>query len=163
MRSCYTRVPIRGWNRFGSIGYVLTYKALSSKIIKRDRAQLYQEPAVQLLLATVLDDDMGEITPVLDSGKDVRYPAVENILGWPSSEVLELINKLVHIGIFRRRFYQKLISCPKCGLSSKVFLKYSCPHCNSSNLTVRKDIQHPTCGRRQTVSASTSELICSGC
>jgi hypothetical protein len=88
-----------------------------------------------------------ELLPTFDSDRQVRYPILENIDGMQAgTSSTEILNELAYAGILKRRLYERLVCCPKCGSHSAVFLTLKCPECGSLQLDSSKLIEHLVCG-----------------
>jgi hypothetical protein len=111
---------------------------------KIERIELYRERNTQAFLSKFLSGEISELEPVYDPKLGYRYPMVETILG-DTSEVEPFLNKLLEVGILKRRLYDKVIYCPKCG-SANISIHYCCPYCKSFNIQRSSLIEHVKCG-----------------
>jgi len=106
-----------------------------------------KDPRVLKLLERILDGAIDEIKPILDptSKTAFRYPNVDDILEARSEDTVEILWKLADEGILTKRFYDKLLACPKCK-SFQLRPSTRCPKCSSANITRGKVIEHYVCG-----------------
>jgi len=111
---------------------------------KIERMELYRERNTQAFLSKFLSGEISELEPVYDPKLGYRYPMVETILG-DASEVEPFLNRLFDAGILRRRLYDKVIYCPKCG-SANISIHYRCPYCKSFDIQRSALIEHVKCG-----------------
>lgn len=115
-----------------------------SKAPKTDRADLYKDHLVQVVLSKFLSGELARLDPVFDPDKGYRYPLVEAILGNPA-KVEEFLSKLSSAGVLRKDLTDKILFCPRCG-SPKVSMHYNCPHCKSFNIRKSALVEHLQCG-----------------
>jgi len=111
---------------------------------KIERMELYRERNTQAFLSKFLSGEISELEPVYDPKLGYRYPMVETILG-DASEVEPFLNRLFDAGILKRRLYDKVIYCPKCG-SANISIHYRCPYCKSFDIQRSALIEHVKCG-----------------
>lgn len=114
------------------------------KASKIERAELYKEPIVQLLLNKFVSGELEELTPVYDLKEGYKYPVVEAIVG-ESSLVEEFLNRLYESGILARKLYDKILRCPNCD-SANISIRYCCPNCSSFDIKKSALIEHAECG-----------------
>jgi hypothetical protein len=111
------------------------------------RFRLYGTQTVQLLLSGFIGGMIHELTPTFDSDRQIRYPILENIDGIMSgTSPYEVLDELAYAGILKRRLYERLVCCKKCGSHSAVFLRLKCPECGGLELDSSKLIEHLICG-----------------
>ncbi len=111
------------------------------------RFRLYANRTVQLLLSGFIGGLVKELSPNFDSDRKARYPILENIDETTASiNPSEILDELAYAGVLRKKLYERLIRCPKCGSHSAVFLRLKCPECGSLQLDSGKLIEHLVCG-----------------
>jgi len=115
-----------------------------AKASKSERLEIYKERDVQVLLNSFLSGEIKELVPVSSPDKDYGYPTVEAIVG-DRSRVGPFLDRLYQAGILERRVYDEIISCPKCG-STRISVRYFCPHCKSFDIQKSSLIEHVKCG-----------------
>lgn len=130
----------------------------------KDRLALYQDPTVQLLISKFVRGEIVELTPRFDLEQTVRYPEVEQLIDGDPNSAKQLVQKLWDLGIFRRKFNEKVIVCPSC-LSANVSNDYVCPNCNSIDIERKTLLEHRSCGNIDSVDNFLVEggLLCPKC
>ena len=130
----------------------------------KDRLALYQDPSVQLLLSKFVRGEIVELVPSFDLTQTVRYPEVEEIVEGDSGAAKQLVEKLWDVGIFKRKFHEKILVCPSC-LSVNVSSDYVCPNCNSIDIERKTLLEHNLCGNIDSVDNFLVEggLLCPKC
>lgn len=111
---------------------------------KEKWAEIYKDNRVQLFLSKFVSGEIGEVNPVYDPKQGYRYPAVEAIMGDPSSAE-EFLETLSELGILKRKLYDKVIHCSNCN-SANASIHYSCPHCTSFDVRKSSLVEHIPCG-----------------
>ncbi len=134
-----------------------------SKVSKIERAEVYKDNRVQLLLSKFVSGELSELTPVYDPKRGYRYPVAEKIVGEPVATD-EFLNHLFEVGVLERELYDKIIYCPKCD-SANVSVHYCCPHCKSFNIRKSALIEHVPCGYidAEEQFRKKGELVCPKC
>ncbi len=125
---------------------------------------LYQDPSVQLLISKFVRGEIVELTPSFDLDQTVRYSEVEEVLDGDSTAAKQLVQKLWDVGIFKRKFHEKVLVCPSC-LSPNVSNDYVCPNCNSIDIERKTLLEHTACGNIDSVDNFLVEggLLCPKC
>lgn len=111
---------------------------------KAERLQLYKDQNTQTFLNKFINGEISELEPIYDPKLGYHYPMVEAIVG-DASEAEAFLNKLYEAGILKRRLYDKVIYCPKCG-SPNISVRYCCPYCKSFDINRSALIEHVKCG-----------------
>jgi transcription elongation factor Elf1 len=134
-----------------------------SKTSKSERLEIYKDSDVQVLLSRFLNEEIKELLPIPNSDRNYGYPMVEAIVGDRLSAE-EFLDRLYKVGILERRVYDEIISCPKCG-STKISVRYFCPHCKSFNIQKSSLIEHVKCGYIDVEDSFCKEnkLVCPKC
>ncbi len=130
----------------------------------KDRLSLYLDPAVQLLLSRFVKGEIMELVPSFDLGQTARYPEVEAVADDDPTAAKQLVEKLWDVGIFKRKFFEKVLVCPSC-LSANVSNDYVCPNCNSIDIERKTLLEHTACGTIDSVDNFLVEggLLCPKC
>jgi hypothetical protein len=115
-----------------------------SKTTKSERLEIYKDRDVQVLLSKFLSEELKELVPVSITDGDYSYPIVEAIVG-DRSHAEAFLDRLYQAGILERSVYDEIISCPKCG-STRISVRYFCPHCKSFDIQRSSLIEHVKCG-----------------
>jgi predicted RNA-binding Zn-ribbon protein involved in translation (DUF1610 family) len=111
----------------------------------KDRLTLYQDQGVQLLLGRFVKGEIVELVPSFDLSQTARYPEVEEVVDGDTTAAKQLVEKLWDVGIFKRKFHEKILVCPSC-LSANVSNDYVCPNCNSIDIERKTLLEHSACG-----------------
>src|SRR6266704_3421503 len=106
----------------------------------KDRITLYQDQGVQLLLGRFVKGEIVELVPSFDLSQTARYPEVEEVVDGDTTAAKQLVEKLWDVGIFKRKFHEKILVCPSC-LSANVSNDYVCPKCNKELIEAGVDYQ----------------------
>jgi predicted RNA-binding Zn-ribbon protein involved in translation (DUF1610 family) len=98
-------------------------------------------------LDNLLIGELTQIEPVIDfeSSLGFRYPKAEKILEFNDEETIRNLEAYVQQGYLKKKFYEKMLLCPKCG-SFKLRPSTVCPHCGSSNIFKSNMLEHFSCG-----------------
>ncbi|MEM3596768.1 MAG: hypothetical protein QXJ53_01355 [Candidatus Bathyarchaeia archaeon] len=99
---------------------------------------------VQALLNKFMSGKVKALTPLFYLKKVLVYPEVEEIVG-DSDSAEQFLSKLHECGILKRKLYDRIVCCPKCG-SVNVSILYSCPFCGSFDIERSSLIEHIKCG-----------------
>jgi len=119
-----------------------------SEEMKLERMKAYIERPTQKVLRSLLEKDKNsEIIPIYDPVIGFRYKTAElafdgNI---SSLEVEELLEKLNHLGILSKNFYETVSACPICSATA-LTLHYRCPRCGSHHVVKTSLTEHIKCG-----------------
>ncbi len=81
----------------------------------KDRITLYQDQGVQLLLGRFVKGEIVELVPSFDLSQTARYPEVEEVVDGDTNAAKQLVEKLWDVGIFKRKFHEKILVCPRQG------------------------------------------------
>ncbi|MBS7632547.1 hypothetical protein KEJ15_02845 [Candidatus Bathyarchaeota archaeon] len=130
---------------------------------KAERADLYKDKNTQILINKFLSGELAELQPVYDPKIGYHYPIVEAIIG-DSASADGFLDKLGQAGILKKKLYDKIIHCPKCG-SANVSARYCCPYCKSFDIQKSSLIEHVKCGYMDIEEhfSKGAKLICPRC
>jgi transcription elongation factor Elf1 len=130
---------------------------------KIERAELYKERNTQVLLSKFLSGEIDELEPIYDAKLGYHYPPIEAIAG-DAANTEAFLNRLYEAGVLKRRLYDKIIYCPRCG-SVNISIRYCCPYCKSFNIQKSSLIEHVKCGYMDVEENfhKTGKLICPKC
>jgi len=134
-----------------------------AKASKTERAEAFKDHRSQLVLSKFLSGELTKLDPVYDPTYGYRYPAIEAIIGDPST-TKEFLTHLYELGIIKRQTFDKIINCPSCD-SANVSIRYCCPYCKSFNIKKSALIEHIPCGYIDTEDRFKKEdkLVCLRC
>ena len=117
-------------------------------------------------LTTIINRGIKEVKPII--GKEgIQYEPLDDILkenDYDWDTIYELLKTIVKKGRLNKKGYEKLVLCPKCG-SPHVYTKYSCPKCESTDISNMRLVEHPFCGYTGTLDSfrKGSNLVCPRC
>ncbi len=109
--------------------------------------RITDEPLFRKLIEELLHNTGLEIKPVLQPDSEVgfSFPTVQELLGTPAPQDLELLERLAKEEILERSYYTTLVSCPRCH-SSEIRLGQGCPQCLTWNIRRGRVLEHFNCG-----------------
>ena len=116
--------------------------------IELKRMEAYLERPAQNLLRNLLESGKeAETLPTYDPSFGFRYKTVESAFNEnvPPGEAEELLERLYHLGILRKSFFDTVSACPVCG-STSITLHYCCPRCTSRHIAKTGLTEHIPCG-----------------
>jgi len=119
-----------------------------SEEMKLERMKAYIERPTQKLLRSLLEKGKNpEIVPVYDPTIGFRYKAAESAFDKSASplEVEELLDRLHHLDILSKDFYETVSACPVCSATA-LTLHYRCPRCGSHHVAKTSLTEHIPCG-----------------
>jgi len=133
------------------------------KASKEERADIYRNHRVQLLLSKFMSGELSKLEPVYDPKFGYTYPIVEKIVGdAPSAN--ELLKQLFEAGVLKRSLFDKFVRCLHCG-SANISVHYCCPYCKSFKIEKSSLIEHVPCGYIDAEERfqKQGELVCPRC
>ncbi len=99
------------------------------------------------ILNTMIAHGIRTITPIL-TPSGVVYQGLEDFMrenDFDWDNITKTLNSMKKNGYFETKEQTRVIICPKCG-SSHVYSKFTCPKCNSIELTRMEILEHSICG-----------------
>jgi transcription elongation factor Elf1 len=134
-----------------------------SKASKDQRAKLYKDHNVQLLVSKFVSGELDKLDPVYDPKYGYSYPIVDAIVG-DHSNTDEFLQGLSEAGVFKRELYDKIVYCPSCS-GANVSMHYCCPHCKAFDVRKSALIEHIQCGYIDTEEKflKDDKLVCPRC
>ena len=117
-------------------------------------------------LTTIINRGIKEVKPII--GKEgIQYEPLDDILkenDYDWDIICDLLKTIAKKKILNKKGYEKLVLCPKCG-SPHVYTKYSCPKCESTDISNMRLVEHPFCGYTGTLDSfrKGSNLVCPRC
>jgi len=133
---------------FDEIRGLMLTKPEAEEEIKLERMKAYIERPTQKLLRGLLESGgKTEILPTYDPSFGFRYKALESAFDENVSpaEAEELLERLNHLEILRKHFFDTVSACPVCG-STFLTLHYRCPKCTSRHIVKTGLTEHIPCG-----------------
>jgi DNA-directed RNA polymerase subunit RPC12/RpoP len=120
----------------------------SEEEIELKRREAYIERPAQKLLRNLLESGKkAEILPTYDPSSSFRYETVESVFdeGISPAKSEEFLERLCHLEILRKSFFDTVSACPVCG-STCTTLHYRCPGCTSRHIIKTGLTEHIPCG-----------------
>ena len=119
-----------------------------SEEMKLERMKAYIERPTQKLLRSLLEKGKSpEIIPIYDPTIGFRYKAAESAFDKNVSplEIEELLDRLHHLDILSKDFYETISACPVCSATA-LTLHYRCARCGSHHVVKTSLTEHIPCG-----------------
>ena len=116
--------------------------------VELKRKEAYIERPAQKLLRNLLESGKKATTlPTYDPSFGFRYKTVEAVFDENVSpgEAEELLERLYHLEILEKSFFDTVSACPVCG-STSITLHYRCPKCASRHIVKTGLTEHVPCG-----------------
>lgn len=130
-----------------------------------DRSSMFRDKKVSYLLNKFISGVINEIAPTLDPLLGPRYAVIEDLLGIDGGEeAYEFLEQLADAQILTRKFYEKVLLCPRCH-SFHIIPRFRCVYCGSRNIDKSALIEHKTCGYlgEEEAFIHGEKLICPNC
>nr|MDO8133072.1 hypothetical protein [Candidatus Njordarchaeum guaymaensis] len=145
-RTAEERLPAK--LSFDEIKELMLAKPHMEEEIELKRMEAYIERPSQKLLRNLLE--MGkeaEMLPTYDPSFGFRYKTAESAFdeNVPPGEAEELLERLNHLEILGKKFFDTVSACPVCG-STTITLHYCCPKCTSHHIVKTGLTEHVPCG-----------------
>jgi Zn finger protein HypA/HybF involved in hydrogenase expression len=116
------------------------------ELLKGLRDRLYNSPIVQDIVSRFINSNLEIIEPIMVRSETPSYPVLSDLKGYSQRKIQYTLNELVESGILNEDLYEKLVACPQCHQSSKVFNRSKCPECESHKVKINRLMQHLDCG-----------------
>lgn len=116
------------------------------ELIKTLRARLYYDRTVQEILKRFLNSDLKAIEPDVKTSTKPSYPQLLELEKDSRRNIQSILNDLVDTSTLLRDLYEKLVACPYCHQSSRIFLRIKCPKCDSRKTAMNRLMEHTDCG-----------------
>ena len=116
------------------------------ELAKTLRGRLYLSKVGQEIVKRFIDADLKVIEPDIQMAQTPKYPKLADLERFSQTKVQATLNELVEGGILQRELYEKLIACPHCHQTSKVFIRNKCSKCGSLNIRMNRLLEHTRCG-----------------
>ena len=135
------------------------------ELLKGLRDRLYSSPIVQDIIRRFINSNLEIIEPIMVRSETPSYPVLSDLKGYSQRKVQYTLDELVESGILNEELYEKLVACPQCHKSSKVFNRSKCPDCESHKIKINRLMQHLDCGAiyKQNEFQKPSGIICPKC
>lgn len=115
-------------------------------MVKALRVRLYRSPVAQGIVKRLIDSEVKAIEPTIETGTEPKYPQLGNLENYPQKKIQSTLDELVDTDILLKEPYERLVACPSCHETSKVFVRHNCPKCSSSMSQMDRLLEHVKCG-----------------
>ncbi|MCS7098093.1 MAG: hypothetical protein NZ922_03830 [Candidatus Methanomethyliaceae archaeon] len=105
------------------------------------------------------------LVPEFDPKEGTTYPDVVEACNVKQNEVLEIINKLVALGLGNFEYHDQILRCPYCG-AEHLKIYFYCPFCNSLQIykeILMEHIRDGVIGPISKFKKSDGTLVCPSC
>ncbi|MGQ9759259.1 MAG: TackOD1 domain-containing metal-binding protein [Candidatus Methanomethylicaceae archaeon] len=105
------------------------------------------------------------LLPVFDPCNGYVYPDIINSCEVSPQESLELINKILSLGLGTKEYHDQVLRCPYCG-SEQIRVYFHCPFCNSTQLYKELLLEHirdGVIGALSKFKDASGTLVCPSC
>jgi len=133
-------------------------------LAKRLRLRNYNDPAVQQVVAHYIRTGGRPLEPEFGADRIPRYPVEtedsdKTMIGQPS------LQRMADMGMLTESMFERIVSCPNCGVPSNVFQRFKCTQCGSIDISINRMIEHLQCGtiHQESVFRVGKNLICPTC
>ena len=135
------------------------------ELLKGLRDRLYSSPIVQEIVKRFINSNLEIIEPIMVRSETPSYPVLSDLKEFSPRKIQYTLNELVESGILNEDLYEKLVACPQCHKSSKVFNRSKCPECESHKIKINRLMQHLDCGAiyKQTEYQKPTGFVCPKC
>jgi len=123
------------------------------------------DPKLVCLFEHLVTEAKEVLLPAFDPRHGYIYPDIVDGCGIPPQESLELVNKIVALGLGTKEYHDQVLRCPYCG-SEQIRVYFHCPFCNSTQLYKEVLLEHIRDGVIGPVSKfkdGSGALICPSC
>jgi hypothetical protein len=133
-------------------------------LAKRLRLRNYNDPTVQQVIAYYIRNGGKPLDPEFGADRIPRYPVEteagdKTMIGQPS------LQRMADIGMLTETMFERIVSCPNCGVPSNVYQRFKCTQCGSIDISINRMIEHLQCGtiHEESVFRVGKNLICPTC
>ncbi|MBS7651408.1 MAG: hypothetical protein QXN62_08400 [Candidatus Bathyarchaeia archaeon] len=110
------------------------------------RMKLYHDKDAREIVRRFLSSDLKYIEPEIKTSTKPSYPELADIEKTTTRDLQSILDELAETGVLVGELYEKLITCPRCHQSSKVFLRSKCSKCDSRKVRKNRLVEHTECG-----------------
>ncbi|MEM3502126.1 MAG: hypothetical protein QXH16_06995, partial [Candidatus Bathyarchaeia archaeon] len=110
------------------------------------RMKLYHDKDAREIVRRFLSSDLKYVEPDVKTSTKPSYPELADIEKATTRDLQSILDELAETGVLVGELYEKLITCPRCHQSSKVFLRSKCSKCDSRNIKKNRLMEHTKCG-----------------
>lgn len=137
---------------------------IDESLAKRLRLRNYNDPTVEQVVAYYVRTGGKPLEPEFGADRIPRYPVPTEtsdkiMIGQPS------LQRMADIGMLTETMFERIVSCPNCGVPSNVFQRFKCTQCGSIDISINRMIEHIQCGtiHQESVFRVGKNLICPTC
>lgn len=133
-------------------------------LAKRLRLRSYSDPTVEQVVAYYVRTGGKPLEPEFGADRIPRYP-VETEAGDRIMIGQPLLQRMADMGMLTESMFERIVSCPNCGVPSSVFQRFKCTQCGSIDISINRMIEHLQCGtiHQESVFRVGKNLICPTC
>jgi hypothetical protein len=114
-------------------------------IARRLRLRNFNDPTIQQVISCFLSSGGKPLEPSFGPDRIPRYP-IKAETGEMVTVERVVLQKMADIGMVTETLYERMVSCPKCGMPTNVYLRFKCAQCSSIDVTIDRMIEHLQCG-----------------
>ena len=135
------------------------------ELLKGLRDRLYSSAIVQDIVRRFINSNLESIEPIVVRSETPSYPVLSDLKGYSQRKIQYTLDELVESGILNEDLYEKLVACPQCHQSAKVFTRSKCPECESHKVKINRLMQHLDCGAiyKQSEYQTVNGITCPKC
>ena len=133
-------------------------------LAKRLRLRNYNDPTVQAVVTYYVRTDGKPLEPEFGADRIPQYPVETEgsdkiMIGQP------LLQRMADMGMLTESMFERVVSCPTCGVPSNVFQRFKCTQCGSIDNSINRMMEHLQCGtiHQESVFRVGKNLICPTC
>ena len=115
------------------------------ELAKTLRGRLYLSQVGREIVKRFVDQNLEVIEPDIETTRTPTYPKLSDIEAYPQKRVQATLNELIEANVLKKELYEKLIACPTCHESSRVFVRNKCSKCDSYKVHMNRLLEHQ-CG-----------------
>jgi len=115
------------------------------ELAKTLRGRLYMSKVGRKIVERFVDQNLETIEPDIETTRTPAYPGLTDIESYPQTRVQAALNELVEANVLQKELYEKMIACPGCHESSRVFIRNKCSKCKSYKIHKNELLEHQ-CG-----------------
>jgi hypothetical protein len=135
-----------------------------ASIAKRLRLRSYGDPEIQSVIIHYLHSGGESLEPEFGGDRIPRY-RVETESGDSKMIGQPVLQRMADMGMLTGSLFERIVSCPICGVPSHVYLRFKCTQCGSIDISINQMIEHLQCGtiHQENVFRVGHNLICPTC
>jgi predicted RNA-binding Zn-ribbon protein involved in translation (DUF1610 family) len=123
------------------------------------------DPKIISVFEFLIRKDKTELVPVFEPGSGYYYPDIVKNVDVSPKESLDMVDKIVSLGLGTKVYYDQVLKCNNCG-TGHVTVRFHCPFCNSTEIDKELLIEHSADGVMALLSSfkkKEGNLVCPGC